>query len=136
MTCGLCHRDTEQHTLSTSGPTRCKYLTHRRDCPGNFSTKCSDHLVNGEIAPPDAGLVMSETEEKVIEGLKNLLINDGTKTPVAENKIPTTPAGPGPALATPGGHDTVNPNQNPLDEIGKMMISSSCRSRSPLKNGF
>ena len=119
MTCGLCHRDPEEHTLSTSGPTRCKYLTHRRECPGNFSTKCSEHVVNGEVAPPDAGLGMSATEEKVIEGLKNLLINDGTKTPVTENQIPTTPAGP--FSGTPGGPDTVNPNQNPLDEIGRMI---------------
>ena len=120
MTCGLCHRDADQHTLSTSGPTRCKYTTHRKDCPGNFSTNCSDHVVNGDVAPPDPGSEkLSETEEKVIEGLKNLLINDGLKTPVTENQIPKTPAGPGPF--TPADANPANTNQNPLDEIGRMI---------------
>ena len=120
MTCGLCHRDADQNTLSTSGPTRCKYTTHRKDCPGNFSTNCSDHVVNGDVAPPDPGSEkLSETEEKVIEGLKNLLINDGLKTPVTENQIPKTPAGPGPFTSADA--NPANTNQNPLDEIGRMI---------------
>ena len=52
MTCGWCHREPDQHTLSTSGPTRCKYTTHRANCPANFSTKCSDQVIEGVVAVP------------------------------------------------------------------------------------
>ena len=40
MVCGRCHRESEDHPLSSSGPTRCEYPTHREDCPGGFKTAC------------------------------------------------------------------------------------------------
>ena len=64
MTCGLCHRNPDDHPLSTSGPTRCKYLSHRSNCPGTFSTRCSDHVVDGVTAPPETEH-KSEAEPKV-----------------------------------------------------------------------
>ena len=96
MTCGLCHRDPDQHSLSTSGPTRCQYQTHRPHCPGNFSTKCSDHTVDGQVAPPE-----QENEDKVdIKYTEDK--PDGLKTPA-------TPA-------TDHAQD-----QNVLLDIGKMV---------------
>ena len=44
MVCGLCHREEQDHTLSTSGPTRCKYESHRENCPGGHYTACKDHI--------------------------------------------------------------------------------------------
>ena len=44
MVCGLCHREDQDLAESTSGPTRCKYQTHRSDCPGGFRTACDLHL--------------------------------------------------------------------------------------------
>ena len=43
MVCGLCHRESTDHSLSTSGPTRCEYTTHREDCPGGFKSNCFEH---------------------------------------------------------------------------------------------
>ena len=43
MVCGLCHGEDPDHPQSSSGPTRCKYLTHREECPGNFRTSCAEH---------------------------------------------------------------------------------------------
>ena len=40
MVCSLCHRESGDHTESSSGPTRCQYKTHREDCPGGFRTGC------------------------------------------------------------------------------------------------
>ena len=45
MVCGLCHRTDTDHPLSTSGPQRCKYTSHREDCPGGFRTKCTEHVL-------------------------------------------------------------------------------------------
>ena len=44
MVCGLCHREDQDHADSTSGPTRCKYQSHRPECPGGFRTTCETHL--------------------------------------------------------------------------------------------
>ena len=92
MTCGLCHRNPDEHSLSTSGPTRCKYTTHRPDCPDNFSTKCSDHVINGSIAPP--GPEPPENEEKldISELIKKLDIQPGHENAVSPGQ--QTPVGP------------------------------------------
>ena len=65
MVCGRCHRESDDHPLSSSGPTRCEYPTHREDCPGGFKTACD----------------ISETEKKENES-KNKFIeqNDAMKT--------------------------------------------------------
>ena len=44
MVCGLCHREDQDHEDSSSGPTRCKYESHRPECPGGFRTACNLHL--------------------------------------------------------------------------------------------
>ena len=48
MVCGLCHREPQDHTESTSGPTRCDYKTHRENCPGGYRTGCEEHSANLE----------------------------------------------------------------------------------------
>ena len=91
MTCGLCHRDSAQHTLSSSGPTRCQYRTHRADCPGSFSTKCSEHVVDGQAAPPEAPDLTTKQEalsdsgkdeaiKKLEEEIKKLNLNKDKDT--------------------------------------------------------
>ena len=102
MTCGLCHRDPENHSLSSSGPTRCQYKTHRHACPANFTTKCSDHVVEGALAPPedpqDPPVEPKQEEKLEIENLFKKLNVSGQE--------------PGP-LQTPNGTPTVNPATTP-----------------------
>ena len=102
MTCGLCHRDPENHSLSSSGPTRCQYKTHRHACPANFTTKCSDHVVEGAPAPPedpqDPPVEPKQEEKLEIENLFKKLNVSGQE--------------PGP-LQTPNGTPTVNPATTP-----------------------
>ena len=108
MTCGLCHRDSAQHTLSSSGPTRCQYRTHRADCPGSFSTKCSEHVVDGQAAPPEAPDLTAKQEalsdsgkdeaiKKLEEELKKLKFNTEQKHNPTNTTPRATPA------ATPSG---------------------------------
>jgi hypothetical protein len=75
------------------------YKTHRPSCPGTFSSKCSDHLVDGEIALPETAT--DENKEATIkfleEQLKELKIgSDHPKTPTSEKAapVPTTDAPP------------------------------------------
>ena len=97
MTCGLGHREPPLYIWST----RCKYTTHRQECPANFSTKCSDHLVDGEMAPPDPGLETLGADDKkdLAASLKNLEIKEGLKTPVIDK----------PTVKTPGSANTDQP---------------------------
>ena len=56
MVCGLCHREEQDHSESTSGPTRCKYETHRENCPGGFKNNCDLHknkLEEEKLEPKD-----------------------------------------------------------------------------------
>ena len=43
MVCGLCHREPDDHSQSTSSPSRCGYDSHRENCPGGFRTSCEEH---------------------------------------------------------------------------------------------
>ena len=105
MTCGRCHREADQHPSSSTGPTRCQYRTHRAECPGNFSTKCSDHLVDDEVAPPDTGNDSEKdaTIKKLEEQLQKLKVEQKVQlspnpaTP-AHGVPPTPKSGPGPQL--------------------------------------
>ena len=63
MVCGLCHREDQDHAESTSGPTRCKYQTHRSDCPGGFRTACDLHLE--QLKEPK---LVDETKEDIKPG--------------------------------------------------------------------
>ena len=70
------------------------YKTHRPSCPGTFSSKCSDHLVDGEIALPETAT--DENKEATIkfleEQLKELKIgSDHPKTPTSEKAAPVPP---------------------------------------------
>ena len=70
MVCGLCHREPDEHTDSTSGPTRCEYLTHREDCPGNFRTSCDEHKSKTKV---EETVVRDDAAMDTLEqGLKSL----------------------------------------------------------------
>ena len=116
MTCGLCHREPDQHTLSTSGPTRCQYLTHRADCPATFTSKCSDHIIDGRAAPPESQVapemkVEEDKDAKIREleaELKQLNLGPMSHTPSTAPQA-TLQANPqANPLATP----QATPNQN------------------------
>ena len=64
MVCGLCHREPQDHTESTSGPTRCEYASHRENCPGGFRTSCDQLKENLET-----------TDEKKTETKEDLTID-------------------------------------------------------------
>ena len=109
MTCGWCHREPAQHTLSTSGPTRCQYKTHRAECPGNFSTKCSDQLIEGvvaapEVVPSENGIKdeKDETIRQLEQELAKLRVS-GTAAP------PSTPLG---ASSLPPTSSAASPHQS------------------------
>ena len=74
MVCGLCHREDTDHALSTSGPQRCKYLTHRENCPGGFRTKCDEHLLlNSEtIRSEPASTFIDEKGDKLTAAMAAL----------------------------------------------------------------
>ena len=126
MTCGLCHRDPEQHTLSASGPTRCKYTTHRANCPASFTTKCTDHTIDGIVAPPDNILHESKdnietkdaTIKKLTEELQRLKLEPNSAIQSTANQtwgqqLQNTP-------------QTTNPNRTPgstqsMDDLQKMV---------------
>ena len=110
MTCGWCHREPDQHSLSTSGPTRCQYQTHRANCPGNFSTKCSDQLIEGAAAVPEvvngSGTEIKDEKDETIRQLEQEL----AKLRVSGAPPPSTPLGPSlPPAASSG---TASPHQS------------------------
>ena len=72
MTCGWCHRDADNHELSSSGPTRCQYKTHRMNCPATFNTKCEDQIIDGMVAQPEVE-DKSITNNEVDQGVNNLV---------------------------------------------------------------
>ena len=90
MTCGWCHREPDQHSLSTSGPTRCKYATHRADCPATFATKCSDHVIDGEVAPAET---FSETKDETKNMDKDETIRQ-LEEQLAQLRVHVTPSPP------------------------------------------
>ena len=79
MVCGLCHRIDTDHSLSTSGPQRCKYDTHRLDCPGGFRTKCSEHILPNNEPKAD----------QFIEDLSNGIVGLHIVKPESETKTST-----------------------------------------------
>ena len=79
MVCGLCHRPDTDHSLSTSGPQRCKYNSHREHCPGGFRTKCTNH----NALPSDKSEYFIDDE--LLNAIDNITING---IPVQ----PTTPS--------------------------------------------
>ena len=72
MVCGLCHRPDTDHTLSTSGPQRCKYTTHREDCPSGFRTKCTDQVVQHNAKSDDF------IDENLLQAIDNLHLQNNT----------------------------------------------------------
>ena len=109
MTCGWCHREPDQHTLSTTDPTRCQYQTHRANCPGNFSTKYSDQLIEGVVAAPKvvngSGTEIKDEKDETIRQLEQEL----AKLRVSGAPPPSTPLGPSlPPAASSG---TASPHQ-------------------------
>ena len=110
MTCGWCHREPAQHTLSTSGPTRCQYKTHRADCPGNFSTKCSDQLIEGVVAAPEVGNIsengIKDEKDETIRQLEQELAKLRVSGPAAP---PSTPLG---APSLPPASSAASPHQS------------------------
>ena len=66
MVCGLCHREPSDHTLSTSGPSRCEYDTHRDNCPGGFYTSCKDQKTKLESSTTE------ESDKKVDNSMETL----------------------------------------------------------------
>ena len=110
MTCGLCHRDAEQHSLSSSGPTRYQYTRHRAACPGTILTKCAGLVVDGCTAPAEAPASSENEEEKVkiksdnAEAIKKL--EDELKKLKFDNESPATPQAPTPDTQTAPLHRT------------------------------
>ena len=86
MTCGWCHREPDQHTLSSSGPTRCQYKTHRSDCPGNFSTKCADQIIDGVVAPIEEEVGSKNIKDEKDETIRQL------EEELAKLRVSSTPA--------------------------------------------
>ena len=75
MVCGLCHREESDHSLSTSGPLRCKYPTHRDNCPGGFRTKCDEHFaVISEIGKKSSAETdfIDDKEDKLANAMAGL----------------------------------------------------------------
>ena len=73
MVCGLCHREPGDHTESSSGPTRCEYSEHRKDCPGNFRTSCSEHkTMAGDTNVEEKAGTKDDTMDSLEQGLKSL----------------------------------------------------------------
>lgn len=60
------------HTLSTSGPQRCKYTTHREDCPSGFRTKCTDQVVQHNAKSDDF------IDENILQAIDNLHLQNNT----------------------------------------------------------
>ena len=103
MTCGLCHRDPEQHTFSASGPTRCKYTTHRANCPASFTSKCADHIIDGIIASPEISLHESEATDESKDATIRKLTEELQRMKLEPNPgsaVPHTPSQAG-GLDTP-----------------------------------
>ena len=80
MVCGLCHREEQNHTLSLSGPTRCKYDVHRENCPGGHRTPCEDHLKKlseNKIAETDLKFTENTdvNTEKLVSTLSSLSLD-------------------------------------------------------------
>ena len=101
MTCGWCHREPAQHTLSTSGPTRCQYQTHRYDCPGTFSTRCEDQIINGVVAPAEeediSGNNIKNEKDATIRQLEEELAKlRVSATPASSAATPSQPQAPPP----------------------------------------
>ena len=93
MTCGWCHREPDQHSLSTSGPTRCQYQTHRSNCPGTFSTKCVDQIIEGVAAPvEDEAVDIKDEKDATIRQLEEEL---------AKLRVSSTPASAPPTPSQP-----------------------------------
>ena len=126
MTCGLCHRDPDDHSLSSSGPTRCKYTTHRQDCPNSFSTKCSDHVVNGSVAPP--GPEPPEEKLDILDALKKMDIKPEHERPASPGHQANTPAG----SQTPRSTDQTWGGRVPFDEVEKMIRDHVSRNQQHL----
>ena len=77
MVCGLCHREDDDHSDSSSGPTRCRYPTHREECPGGFRTNCEDHakkLQDIAVAPEEDEL------KSVVDNAQDLPKTDETRS--------------------------------------------------------
>ena len=132
MTCGRCHREADQHPASSSGPTRCQYRTHRADCPGAFSTKCSDHLVDDEVAPAekandsekDAAIRDLEEQFQKLKLEQKAQISPSPATPA--HGVPPTPksgAGPQPWGQMPPNLHQASQEANPtnLGDIEKLV---------------
>ena len=121
MTCGRCHRDADDHPASSSGPTRCQYQTHRAECPGTFSTKCSDHLVGDEIAPPDTSVSEKDASiRKLEEQLQKLKLEqkaEVTTTPsTPAHTVPHTPQ----SVAGPTTWGQMPPNLHQTSQEGNL----------------
>ena len=73
MVCGLCHREDLDHADSSSGPTRCKYQSHRPECPGGFRTTCETHLeqLNEQKLDPDAKIDTKPVDSPKLESPEN-----------------------------------------------------------------
>ena len=80
MVCGRCHRERTDHTLSSSGPTRCEYTSHRENCPGGFKSKCFEQQnLESETEYNDTDnedfVQPSDTMQDILTGLKSLKLN-------------------------------------------------------------
>ena len=119
MVCGLCHREPEDHTESTSGPTRCEYLDHRKDCPGNFRTSCTDHKTKVEATHVEekAG-TRDDAMVSLEQGLKSLQLtpdsNKGLLVHLQQLMAQQE------ALKQP----VLDPNQDVLQQLGALLQST------------
>ena len=125
MVCGLCHREDTDHALSTSGPTRCKYTTHRENCPGNFKTKCEEHIVSESKH--------DENESKLLDAMASLNINTTTgkvnRDELSPEQIQTLAN-----LAVQLGQtkDTKRPDNDPDDVTNTVETPSNSTTRTPV----
>ena len=87
MVCGRCHRERTDHTLSSSGPTRCEYTSHRENCPGGFKSKCFEQQnLESETEYNDTDnedfVQPSDTMQDILTGLKSLKLHSDTQNDV------------------------------------------------------
>ena len=126
MFCGLCHREPEDHTESTSGPTRCEYLDHRKDCPGNFRTSCADHKTKVETTHVEEKAGTGDDAMVSLEqGLKSLQLTPDSNKGLLVHLQQLMAQQEAPKQLV------LDPNQDVLEQLGSLLQSTCLLYTSP-----
>ena len=85
MVCGRCHRESDDHPLSSSGPIRCEYSTHREDCPGGFNSACDISVNEKKETESKNDFIEQKDPMKIIEqALQHLNLHSSAPQPVLD----------------------------------------------------